>query len=139
MKFFLLPIFMLIVIDVYAHQPVLNEKNPVSFNSPYLIEKPEVSKAIYSTLQGEPHIFKISSNKDFKFYAGVTVPKIEGCNQFDRMKNRSDHTPLLAGKESNISIILRKPLPRKPLHHYTILIGTVKGKTLGNLHKSLYS
>ena len=55
------------------------------------------------------------------------------------MKNRSDHTPLLAGKESNISIILRKPLPRKPLHHYTILIGTVKGKTLGNLHKSLYS
>ena len=69
----------------------------------------------------------------------LSSPPAEGCNQFDRMKNRSDHTPLLAGKESNISIILRKPLPRKPLHHYTILIGTVKGKTLGNLHKSLYS
>ena len=84
MQFFFLLIFMLIVIDVYAHQPVLNEENPVSFDSPYLIEKPEVSKAIYSTLQGEPHIFKISSNKDFKFYAGITVPKIEGCNQFDK-------------------------------------------------------
>jgi len=46
MKFFLLLIFMLIVIDVYAHQPVLNEENSVSFDSPYLIEKPEVSKAI---------------------------------------------------------------------------------------------
>ena len=84
MKFCLSLIFMLIVINAYAHQPVLNEENPVSFDSPYLIEKPEVSKAIYSTLQGEPHIFKISSNKDFKFYAGITVPKIEGCNQFDK-------------------------------------------------------
>ena len=84
MKFFFLLIFMLSVIDVYAHQPVLNEENSVSFDSPYLIEKPEVSKAIYSTLQGKPHIFKISSNKDFKFYAGITVPKIEGCNQFDK-------------------------------------------------------
>ena len=84
MKFFLSLIFMLIVINAYAHQPVLNEENPVSFDSPYLIEKPEVSKAIYSTLQGEPHIFKISSNKDFKFYAGITVPKIEVCNQFDK-------------------------------------------------------
>ena len=84
MKFFLSLIFVLIAINVYAHQPVLNEKNPVSFDSPYLIEKPQVSKAIYSTLQGEPHIFKISSNKDFKFYAGITVPKIEGCNQFDK-------------------------------------------------------
>ena len=81
MKFFLSLIFVLIAINVYAHQPVLNEKNPVSFDSPYLIEKPEVSKAIYSTLQGKPHIFKISSNKDFKFYAGITVPKIKGCNQ----------------------------------------------------------
>ena len=84
MKFFLSLIFTLIVINAYAHQPILNEENPVSFDSPYLIEKPEVSKAIYSTLQGEPHIFKISSNKDFKFYAGITVPKIEECNQFDK-------------------------------------------------------
>ena len=84
MRFFLSLIFILIASNSYAHQPVLNNKNPISFDAPYLIEKPEVSKSIYSTLQGEPHIFKISSNKDFKFYAGVTVPKIEGCNQFDK-------------------------------------------------------
>ena len=84
MKFCLSLIFMLIVINAYAHQPVLNEENPISFDDPYLIEKPEVSKAIYSTLEGKPHIFKISSNKDFKFYAGITVPKIEGCNEFNK-------------------------------------------------------
>ena len=74
----------MIAVNSYAHQPVLNNENPISFDAPYLIEKPEVSKAIYSTLQGEPHIFKISSNKDFKFYAGITVPKIERSNQFDK-------------------------------------------------------
>ena len=84
MKFFLLLIFLLIGINSYAHQPVLNEQNHITFDDPFLIEKPEVSKAIYSTLTGKPHIFKISSNKDFKFYAGITVPKIEGCNQFNR-------------------------------------------------------
>ena len=84
MKFFLSLIFLLIGINSYAHQPVLNEQNHITFDDPFLIEKPEVSKAIYSTLTGKPHIFKISSNKDFKFYAGITVPKIEGCDQFNK-------------------------------------------------------
>ena len=84
MKFFFSLIFVLIGINSYAHQPVLNEQNYITFEDPYLIEKPEVSKAIYSTLKGKPHIFKISSSKDFKFYAGITVPKIEGCNQFEK-------------------------------------------------------
>ena len=84
MKFFLFLLFLLIDINSYAHQPVLNEQNHITFDDPFLIEKPEVSKAIYSTLTGKPHIFKISSNKDFKFYAGITVPKIEGCNEFNK-------------------------------------------------------
>ena len=84
MKFLLSLIFLLIGINSYAHQPVLNEQNHITFDDPFLIEKPEVSKAIYSTLTGKPHIFKISSNKDFKFYAGITVPKIEGCDQFNK-------------------------------------------------------
>ena len=84
MKFFLSLIFLLIGINSYAHQPILNEQNHITFDDPYLIEQPEVSKAIYSTLKGKPHIFKISSNKDFKFYAGITVPKIKDCNQFEK-------------------------------------------------------
>ena len=84
MKFFISLIFILISINSYAHQPILNEQNHITFDDPYLIEQPEVSKAIYSTLKGKPHIFKISSNKDFKFYAGITVPKIKDCNQFEK-------------------------------------------------------
>ena len=84
MKKIILLIVFIIIFKSHAHQPVLNNENPISINSPYLIEKPEVSKAIYGTLQGEPHIYKISSNKNFKFYAGITVPKIEGCNNFKK-------------------------------------------------------
>ena len=68
----------------YAHQPVLNDTNPISFESPYIIEKPEISKAIYSTLNGKPHIYKISSDKSFKFYVGLTVPKIDECKDFKK-------------------------------------------------------
>ena len=70
------------ILKSYAHQPILNEENPISINSAYVIEKPEVSKAIYSTLNGQPHIYKVSSDKKFKFYVGITVPKIDGCNNF---------------------------------------------------------
>ena len=84
MKKIILLIVFTIIFKSHAHQPVLNDENPISIHSPYLIEKPEVSKAIYGTLLGEPHIYKISSNKNFKFYAGITVPKIEGCNNFKK-------------------------------------------------------
>ena len=84
MKFFLSLIFLLIGINSYAHQPVLNEQNHITFDDPYLIEKPEVSKAIYSTLKGKPHFYKIISDKIFKFYVGITVPKIEECSNFKK-------------------------------------------------------
>ena len=74
--------FFFFIFKSYAHQPILNEENPISINSAYVIEKPEVSKAIYSTLNGQPHIYKISSDNKFKFYVGITVPKIDGCNNF---------------------------------------------------------
>ena len=47
--------------------------------------------------------------------------------------------PPVGGEGKYISIILHKSLSHKALRHYTISIGTVKGLTLGNLHKSLYS
>jgi hypothetical protein len=68
----------------YAHQPVLNDTNPISFELPYIIEKPEISKAIYTTLNGKPHIYKIFSDKSFKFYVGLTVPKIDECKDFKK-------------------------------------------------------
>ena len=56
----------------------------MSSNKPYLIENPEISKAIYSTLTGTAHFYMISSDKPFNFYAGLTVPKIDECNNFPR-------------------------------------------------------
>ena len=49
-----------------------------------MIEKPEISKAIYSTLKGKEHYFKIHSDTPFNFYAGLTVAKLDNCSNFDK-------------------------------------------------------
>ena len=76
-------IISLSVILVYksteAHQPVLNSEKSNSVEEPYIIEEPEVSKAIFAELKGEPHYYRIDSNTKFKFYAGITAPKIDNC------------------------------------------------------------
>ena len=61
-----------------AHQPVLNSEESNS-EAPYIIDEPEVSKAIFAELKGEPHYYRIDSNTKFKFYAGITTPKIDNC------------------------------------------------------------
>ena len=61
-----------------AHQPVLNSEKS-NFEEPYIIEEPEISKAIFAELKGEPHYYRIDSNTKFKFYAGITTPKIDNC------------------------------------------------------------
>ena len=40
-----------------AHQPVLNSEKSSSEEKPYIIEEPEVSKAIFAELKGEPHYY----------------------------------------------------------------------------------
>ena len=57
-----------------AHQPVLNSESRHNANSPYIVEEPEISKAIFSELMGEPHYYRIDSDSRFEFYAGITVP-----------------------------------------------------------------
>ena len=60
---------------VTAHQPKLIYKDPL-IDKPYIISSPEISKAFYGKLQGKPHYFKIESEKDFLFYAGILSPKV---------------------------------------------------------------
>ena len=67
-----------------AHQPVINDTNPNDPYKAYLIEKPEISKAIYSNLKGEPHYYLIESEERFNFYVGITVPKIDDCDTFKK-------------------------------------------------------
>ena len=62
-----------------AHQPILNSESEDGKKNHFVIEEPEISKAIYAELNGQPHYYQVSSEKDFRFYAGITVPKIEGC------------------------------------------------------------
>ena len=64
--------------SVDAHQPVLNSESRTA-KSPYIIEEPEISKAIFSELMGEPHYYLIESDSRFEFYVGITVPKIDNC------------------------------------------------------------
>ena len=80
--FFVVPFF--IITSSFAHQPVLNMGEEMSQSKPYVIKDPEISKAIYSTLNGEDHFYEISSENPFNFYAGLTVPKIDDCVDFPR-------------------------------------------------------
>lgn len=76
--------FLLIIffsINTFAHQPRLNEEGDyaMSKDDPYIIKDPEISKAIYSTLNGAEHFYKIKSDEDFNMYAGITVAKQDDC------------------------------------------------------------
>ena len=59
--------YSLFISQTFAHKPVLNENSTYPADSPYEIEEPEISKAIYSTLTGEPHYYRIQSDIDFDF------------------------------------------------------------------------
>ena len=100
MKFFSVFILIIFCSLSYAHQPVINDSNPNKPNEAYLIEKPEISKAIYSKLNGDPHYYLINSDQKFNFYVGITVPKIDDCNTF-----RKFSFSILEGKDLELSVI----------------------------------
>ena len=79
-------IFFVSSYEVFAHQPKLNDGDfAMTLEDPYIIEDPEISKAIYGTLNGQEHFYKIESENDFNMYTGITVPKIDECpNTFNK-------------------------------------------------------
>ena len=72
-------LLLLLLTHAYAHKPVLNENSTYPPDAPYEIEDPEISKAIYSTLSGNPHYYRIQSDVNFDFYAGILAAKIGEC------------------------------------------------------------
>ena len=60
----------------FAHQPKLIKYSPSS-NKPHDVIDPEISKAYYGKLSGEPHYYKIKSDTEFSFYGGISIPKID--------------------------------------------------------------
>ena len=71
--------FLFLCAQAFAHKPVLNDNSAYPPDAPYEVEEPEISKAIYSTLNGAPHYYRIQSDIDFDFYAGILAAKIGEC------------------------------------------------------------
>jgi len=69
---------LLSVVPATAHQPVVNSESS-TVNTPFEVNEPEVSKAIFAQLKGAAQYYRIASDVPFRFYAGITVPKIDGC------------------------------------------------------------
>lgn len=62
-----------------AHQPVTVPEAHHSLEAPFEVPEPEISKAFFGKLGGQPEYYRIVSTTAFRFYAGITVPRIEGC------------------------------------------------------------
>jgi len=60
--------------NILAHQPKLITNSP-SFDNAHEVIYPEISKAYYGQLTGEPHYFVIEAEKDFLFYTSILSPK----------------------------------------------------------------
>jgi len=68
---FIIPVFLLPTVTS-AHQPRIATDNPI------IVTSPEVSKAYYGTLNGEPAVYTITADEPFALYVGVLVPDIDG-------------------------------------------------------------
>ncbi len=87
-----------------GHQPVLAIDGPHSRTEPFIIEKPEISKAIYSVLSGSKHYYKIVSQESFRFYVVLTKPKIDECSvgktfSFDILNEAFEPLAVMSGSD----------------------------------------
>jgi Protein of unknown function (DUF2892) len=67
-----LTVLLLLPAVASAHQPRLVESRLTE------VIAPEVSKAYYTTLTGEPDVYRITATEPFDLYVGLTLPAIEG-------------------------------------------------------------
>ena len=70
--YILLAIFICTPFLVFAHQPRINTSTET------IVPDPEISKAYYGQLAGEPHIYDINSPVPFILYVNTLVPDIAG-------------------------------------------------------------
>tara|TARA_B110000438_G_C15734072_1_gene615524 strand:+ start:431 stop:1102 length:672 start_codon:yes stop_codon:yes gene_type:complete len=79
MKIFLVLFFF--SLEALSHQPKLINYSPLQEN-PHIVIDPEISKAYYSKLNGEPHYYIIDNKEEFLFYAGILTPKVNESYQW---------------------------------------------------------
>ena len=75
MKLIISLFLILISVKASAHQPKLIKYNPTK-EIPHEVINPEISKAYYGKLNGEPHYYRVNSEKDFLFYSSILSPKV---------------------------------------------------------------
>lgn len=93
-------LFLCVPFFVSAHQPRIATVSPIT------VTDPEISKAYYGTLPGEPVIYRIVSPTPFALYVNVLVPDISGQKKdvsFDIFKDGYRETPLAILKGSTFS------------------------------------
>lgn len=66
----LLALFILVPTFTSAHQPRIAESREI------LVPNPEISKAYYGKLSGEPDVYVIKANEPFDLYVNILVPDI---------------------------------------------------------------
>lgn len=71
-------------VTVYAHKPIFVGNDINSLNKAKVIEKPQISWAIYSELTNENEIdfYKIEELKGTEIFIQMTIPKIKGLEEF---------------------------------------------------------
>ena len=76
-KTFLFSIILVFVFsfNVLAHQPRI-DFGQGTISNPIQVDKPEISKAYYSSLNGNPEYYIINSDKDFNLYLNILSPDI---------------------------------------------------------------
>jgi hypothetical protein len=70
--FLIIALSFLICLPVLAHQPHLVENSAQIINVP----DPEISKAYYSELKGQPQYYEINSSVDFALYVNILIPAV---------------------------------------------------------------
>lgn len=69
----------------HAHQPRIAFGSRHTEKNPIIVEKPEISKAYYGELRGEPDYYKISSEKPFNLYLNILAPDEKGARTDTRV------------------------------------------------------
>lgn len=62
-------VILLSTLSALAHQPVIVGKDVIT------IEKPEISRAFYHELTGEPRSYYVKADKPFDLFVGLLVPR----------------------------------------------------------------
>lgn len=71
-RFFMMLVFSFLILPALAsaHQPRVVEGDAI------VVDSPEISKAYYGELVGEPHVYTISSSEAFDLYVNILIPDL---------------------------------------------------------------